>query len=105
MIAEVASFDPSVVQWVIAALGLTLVVVGSWTVGYSLYFTYWAWKRENPGVNTPFIALAALITMVLWQICTLGVAAEILVMLIPAALEWIPGVDPLLVNDVRRAEL
>ncbi|MEZ4637059.1 MAG: cbb3-type cytochrome c oxidase subunit I [Caldilineaceae bacterium] len=77
-------------------LGLTLVVVGSWVAGWGFYFTYWAWKKDNPGVATPFVALASLITMVLWQICTLGVAAEILVFLIPAALNWIPGVDPLL---------
>ncbi|CAN5738765.1 b(o/a)3-type cytochrome-c oxidase subunit 1 [soil metagenome] len=77
-------------------LGLTLVVVGSWTVGYGFYFTYWAWRKENPGVRTPFIALASLITMVLWQICTLGVAVEILGFLLPWSLGWIAGTDPLL---------
>lgn len=88
-------YPPLMAHWTYY-LGLTLVVVGSWTVGYSLFFTYWAWRRENPGVNTPFIALAALITMVLWQLCTLGVAAEILLMLLPWSLGWIGGVDPLL---------
>jgi cytochrome c oxidase subunit I len=77
-------------------IGLTLVVVGSWIGGLSFYFTYWAWKKDNPGVKTPFIALASLITMVLWQICTIGVAAEILFLLLPAVFNWIPGVDPLL---------
>lgn len=88
-------YPPLLAHWTYY-LGLTLVVVGSWTVGYGLYFTYWAWRRENPGVRTPFIALAALITMVLWQICTLGVAAEILLMLLPWSLGLIDGVDPLL---------
>lgn len=88
-------YPPLMAHWTYY-LGLTLFVVGSWTVGYGLYFTYGAWRRENPGVRTPFIALAALITMVLWQICTLGVAAEILLMLLPWSLGWIDGVDPLL---------
>jgi cytochrome c oxidase subunit 1 len=77
-------------------LGLTLIVVGSWVAGWGFYFTYWDWKKDNPGVKTPFIALASLITMVLWQICTIGVAAEILFLLLPAVFNWIPGVDPLL---------
>lgn len=88
-------YPPLMAHWAYY-LGLTLVVVGSWTVGWGFYFTYWAWRKENPGVNTPFLALAILITMVLWQLCTLGVAAEILGMLLPWSLGWLGGVDPLL---------
>ncbi len=75
-------------------IGLTLVVVGSWVVGYGLYFTYYAWRKENPGVRTPFIAFAAILTMVMWQIATLGVAVEMLWMLIPWSLGLLKGVDP-----------
>jgi cytochrome c oxidase subunit 1 len=75
-------------------IGLTLVVVGSWIVGYNLYFTYGAWRRDNPGVRTPFLAFGALITMVMWQIATLGVAAEMLGMLIPWSLGLVQGTDP-----------
>ncbi len=75
-------------------IGLTLVVVGSWVVGYNLYFTYGAWRRDNPGVRTPFLAFGALITMVMWQIATLGVAAEMLGMLIPWSLGLVQGTDP-----------
>jgi cytochrome c oxidase subunit 1 len=81
-------------------VGLTLIVVGSWMVGYGLLFTYGAWRRENPGVHTPFIALAVLITMVMWQIATLGVAAEILFLLIPWTLGWVQGTDPLLARTL-----
>jgi cytochrome c oxidase subunit 1 len=77
-------------------LGLTLVVVGSWMVGYGLYFTYGAWRREHPGERTPFIALAVLITMVMWQLASLGVAAEILALLLPWSLGLVAGTDPLL---------
>lgn len=75
-------------------LGLTLVVVGSWISGWSMFATFLAWKKQNKGVATPFLALASLITMVLWQICTLGIAAEILTMILPWSLGLIAGIDP-----------
>ena len=75
-------------------VGLTLVVVGSWIEGYGFYFTYMTWRKQNPGIRTPFIAFGSLVTMVMWQFATLGVAVEILTMLLPAALGLIPGTDP-----------
>ena len=75
-------------------VGLTLVVVGSWIEGFGFYFTYMAWRKQNPGIRTPFIAFGSLVTMVMWQFATLGVAVEILTMLLPAALGLIPGTDP-----------
>jgi len=75
-------------------VGLTLVVVGSWVEGWGLFMTYAAWRKENPNERTPFVAFASLITAALWQICTLGVAVEILTMLLPLSLGLIDGVDP-----------
>jgi cytochrome c oxidase subunit 1 len=75
-------------------LGLTLVVVGSWIEGYGFFFTFRAWRKENPAVRTPFIAFGGLITMAMWQIATLGVAVEILTMLLPWSLGVIDGTDP-----------
>lgn len=75
-------------------LGLVLVVVGSWVSGWGFYYTYWGWRKDNPKARTPFIALASLITMVMWQIATIGVAVEILFMLIPWTLGWVEGTDP-----------
>ncbi len=77
-------------------LGLVLVVVGSWVEGYGFYFTLRDWRRDHPGEKTPFIALAGVITMVLWQIATLGVAVEILTMLLPWVLGITDGTDPTL---------
>ena len=75
-------------------LGLVLVVVGSWIAGLGYYLTYWRWRKDNPGEKTPFIALASIITMVMWQIATLGVATEILALIIPWVLGWTDGTDP-----------
>lgn len=90
------TFYPPMIADVWFYVGLTLLVVGSWIVGYSIYFTYYAWRKEHPQNRAPFIALSSTITMVLWQIATLGVAAEILFQLIPLALGIIPGTDVLL---------
>ena len=86
-------YPPLQANWAFYA-GLTLVVVGSWIEGYGMYFTYMAWRKENPGVRTPLITFGGLITMVMWQIATLGVAVEILTMLLPWSLGLIDGVDP-----------
>lgn len=86
-------YPPMKAHWAFY-LGLTLVVVGSWIEGYGMYFTYAAWRKENPGVRTPLMTFGGLITMVMWQIATLGVAAEILTMLLPWSLGLTQGVDP-----------
>ncbi len=74
-------------------LGLVLLVVGSWIEGYGFYFTLHQWKKDNPGVRTPFIAFASVATMVLWQLATIGVAIETLFMLLPWSAGLIEGID------------
>jgi cytochrome c oxidase subunit 1 len=86
-------YPPMQASWLFY-LGLTLVVVGSWIEGYGFYITYYRWRKQNPGVRTPFITFGSLITMVMWQIATLGVATEILTMLLPWSLGLLPGADP-----------
>ncbi len=75
-------------------LGLTLVVVGSWIEGLGFYITYYGWRKDNPSVRSPLMSLATVITMAMWQIATLGVAVEILTMLLPWSLGLIEGTDP-----------
>ena len=77
-------------------LGLTLVVVGSWIEGVGFYLTLGQWRRDNPGVRSPFIALGGIINAAMWQIATLGVAIEILTMLLPWSTGLIDNTDPTL---------
>ncbi len=74
-------------------LALALVIVGSWVEGWVLVATYRAWRKENPGVRTPLIAFMSLITFVTWQLATIGVAIEVLALLLPWAAGLTPGVD------------
>lgn len=75
-------------------LGLTLVVVGSWIEGYGFFLTYRDWRKENPDTRSPFIAFAGVLNMAMWQIATLGVAVEILTMLLPWSIGLIDATDP-----------
>ena len=75
-------------------VGLTLVVVGSWFEGYGFYLTYYKWRKEHADVRTPMMTFGSLITMVMWQIATIGIAVEILTQLLPWSLGLLPGVDP-----------
>lgn len=77
-------------------VGLTLLVVGSWLVGWNFFFTYYAWRKEHPVERAPFIAQAIAITMAMWQLATLGVAAEILVLILPMSFGITSGTDVLL---------
>ncbi len=81
-------------------IGLTLVVVGSWIEGFGLYFTLGAWRATHPGARTPFIAFGSVLTMVMWQIASLGIAAEMLILLIPWSLDLVQGTDPLLARTL-----
>lgn len=75
-------------------LGLTLVVVGSWIEGVGFYLTLADWRKENRGVRSPFIALGGIINAAMWQIATLGIAVEILTMLLPWSLGLVENTDP-----------
>ncbi|MEW6046391.1 MAG: cbb3-type cytochrome c oxidase subunit I [Bacillota bacterium] len=77
-------------------VGLTLVVVGTWLVSANIFLTWRAWRRENPGARTPLGAYGALVTFIMWDLASLGIAVEFLFMLIPVSLGLQAGTDPVL---------
>ncbi len=81
-------------------IGLTLIVVGSWVEGIGLYFTLAGWRAAHPGTRTPFIAFGSVLTMVMWQIASMGLALEVLVLLVPWSLGLVKGTDPLLARTL-----
>lgn len=88
------TFYPPIQASSLFYIGLTLVVVGSWIEGLGFYLAFWKWRKANPDTRAPFVVFAALITMVLWQISTIGLAALMLGMLIPWSLGLWTGIDP-----------
>jgi cytochrome c oxidase subunit 1 len=77
-------------------IGLTLVVVGTWLITWVMAFTHRAWRRLHPVARTPLAAFMAITTMAMWTLASVGLAAEMLFMLIPWSLGWVGGTDALL---------
>ena len=77
-------------------IGLTLVVVGSWLWSGVIIATYISWRRENADRPVPLAVHGMLATIAVWLIATVGVAAEMLLQLIPWSLGLVDTVDPLL---------
>lgn len=67
-------------------IGLTLFVVGSWIALWSWIGPTLDWRAKNKNKKLPLATLGILVTFILWQICTLPVAIEILALLIPWSL-------------------
>jgi len=81
-------------------LGLTLLVVGSWGASVDYLWTLYDWRKDHPNERTPLQTYMAVATMLLWFICSAGVAVEVLFFLLPWSLGWIPAVNPLLTRTL-----
>lgn len=81
-------------------IGLTLVVVGSWGWCASMIASWRRARRAAAGgpVSLPMHATAA--NAMLWCLATVGVAAEMLLQLIPWSLGWVRTVDPVLARTL-----
>jgi cytochrome c oxidase subunit I len=64
-------------------LGAALLIVGSWFAFFAWIKTYSEWKKENHGIKTPLAVLGTIINFTIWFVCTLAVAYEVLVLLLP----------------------
>jgi len=77
-------------------IALALVVIGSWLSGYGIFYQYRKWRKTNNGKLSPLFAFMSVITMLLWQIATIGVALEVVVQLIPWSFGWVETVNVVL---------
>lgn len=64
-------------------LGAALLIVGSWFAFFTWIKTYREWRKENPKTKTPLAVLGTIINFTIWFVCTLAVAYEVLVLLLP----------------------
>jgi cytochrome c oxidase subunit 1 len=77
-------------------IALALVVIGSWISGFGIYYQYRYWRKTNKGKISPLFSFMAVATMILWQICTIGVAIEVVFQLIPWSFGWVERVNVML---------
>ena len=76
--------------------GVVFLVVGSWVSFWSWIPGYLRWRKSHPAGKTPLAAVGMFSAFIIWQICTLPVAYEVIVQLIPWSLGWTPGVNVVL---------
>ncbi|MDP9229249.1 MAG: cbb3-type cytochrome c oxidase subunit I [Bacteroidota bacterium] len=69
-------------------LGAALLIVGSWLPFFDWARMYVQWKKHNPEIKTPLAVLGTLVNFTIWFVCTLAVAYEVLVLLLPWAMGW-----------------
>jgi cytochrome c oxidase subunit 1 len=74
-------------------IGLVLVVAGSWIWCVLMIVAMAGWKRANPGRAVPLAHFGTVANAILWLWTTVGVAAELLIQVIPASLGWTDFVD------------
>jgi len=72
--------------------GATILILGTWGVAADIIENVVWFKRRNPLDRIPLAAYMATTTFIMWFIATLGVVAE-MYLLIPWSLGWTPGVD------------
>lgn len=77
-------------------IGAALLVIGSWGWSWVVIETYRRWKKENPDARTPLALHGMLATIIVWLLATVGVAVEVVVLLIPWSLGITEKVDPVL---------
>ena len=72
--------------------GATLLVLGTWFVAADLFLNVAWFKRTSRAERIPLPAFMATCTMIMWIVATLGVVAE-MALLIPWSLGWTSGID------------
>jgi cytochrome c oxidase subunit 1 len=77
-------------------IGLALLVVGSWMAGGDWFWSYRKWRANNPDARIPLQTYMVIFTWLMWYICSLGVALEVVVLLIPWSMGFVTKIDPLL---------
>jgi cytochrome c oxidase subunit 1 len=77
-------------------IGLTLVVVGTWVGGGGMLYQYFKWKKDNRGEVTPLFAFMSVSTIIMWIICSIGIAVAVLFQFIPWSFQWVPTINVML---------
>src|ERR1041385_3344476 len=67
-------------------VGAALLIVGSWVPLFDWARMYVQWRRENQNTKMPMAVLGTLVNFTIWFVCTLAVAYEVLVLLLPWSL-------------------
>lgn len=87
------TFYPPLKAHPIFYVGVTLLVVGTWLPLFSWLMMYLKWKRKNKDTYTPLPVLATLTNFIMWFVCSIPVAYEVLGMLLPWSLGHVEAIN------------
>ena len=87
------TFYPPLMAHPLFYIGLVLFVAGSWVPLWTWIPVYMRWRKAHPGRKTPLGVVGIFTTFIVWQMCTIPVAIEILAQLLPWSLGWTAGVN------------
>jgi cytochrome c oxidase subunit I len=90
------TFYPPLKAHPVFYLGLAIFIVGSWIALYTWIPPYIRWRKNNPEKKTPLAVVGMFAAFIVWQIATLPLAFEVLVLLVPWSLGWTQGVNVIL---------
>ncbi|MFB6231752.1 MAG: b(o/a)3-type cytochrome-c oxidase subunit 1 [Salinibacter sp.] len=94
--AVLYTFYPPLQAHPLFYIGAALLIVGSWLAGADWFWTYRTWRADNPDARIPLQTYMVIFTWLMWYLCSLGVALEVVVLLIPWSLGIVKKIDPLL---------
>lgn len=81
-------------------IGTAMLIIGSWIPYFDWIRMYLGWKREHPQESTPVAVIGTLVNFTIWFVCTLAVAYEVLVMLVPWSLGWVQEINIMLARTL-----
>lgn len=88
-------YTPLQAHW-LYYLGLALVIVGSWLQALAQAMRYIQWRKEHKGQTSPLLSYMVVINNLMWFVCGLGVATEVVFQILPWSLGLVERVDVLL---------
>lgn len=80
------TFYPPMLASPLYYIGIVLVVVGSWIWVALMAINLHAWRKANPGATVPLAMFGNVAGAYLWAWTSVGAAAEILILILPASL-------------------
>ncbi len=87
------TFYPPLEAHVTFYLGAVLLVVATWVTLINIVMTHRQWSKENPGERTPLLGFMAIMTYAMWSMASVGIAAEVLLLILPWKFGWVDGID------------
>lgn len=75
-------------------LGAVFLVLSTWLTSANQLLTLRAWRREHPGEPIPLLGFVSVVTYLMWDLASLGVAVLVVLFLLPWSLGIIDAVDP-----------